>query len=108
MRTFIKTWNPILEVEHLRDFMSVNSAHFAKALWPRSIYKLLSNIQPGNVNSEGRISRLIDEWSSEDEAKLGIINDPGTCSVLTTPDVEKFKWADNHNPLDDRYTHTNS
>jgi len=35
-----------------------------------------------------------DDWSSDDDHRLGIINDPGIGSGLTTPDVDLFKSAD--------------
>ncbi|XP_039259234.2 uncharacterized protein LOC120335713 isoform X1 [Styela clava] len=44
----------------------------------------------GNITSDGRISRLIDEWSEEDdEVNLNIIDDPGVGSGLSTPDVDR-------------------
>jgi len=42
----------------------------------------------GNITEDGRISRLIDEWSSDDDDELGIINDPGLGSGLSTPAAE--------------------
>ncbi|XP_076800868.1 uncharacterized protein LOC143445567 [Clavelina lepadiformis] len=45
--------------------------------------------QTGNITSDGRISRLIDEWSSDEEdVALGIINDPGFGSGLSTPELD--------------------
>lgn len=40
--------------------------------------------QMGNITSDGRISRLIDEWPEEGD--LDIIDDPGCGSGLSTPD----------------------
>ncbi|XP_078484883.1 uncharacterized protein LOC100176447 isoform X2 [Ciona intestinalis] len=43
--------------------------------------------QTGNLTTDGRISRMIEDWSS-DEDELGIINDPGFGSGLSTPEVD--------------------
>nr|CAB3260955.1 uncharacterized protein LOC100176447 [Phallusia mammillata] len=66
--------------------------------------------QTGNITSDGRISRLIDEWSSEEE-DLGIINDPGLGSGLSSPEVDhrslgsatmqSATWKDEENLLHD-------
>jgi len=65
--------------------------------------------QTGNITSDGRLSRLIDDWSSDDDDdnELGIKNDPGFGSGLSTPDPEpitlvgtSLSWQDdNHNML---------
>lgn len=45
--------------------------------------------QNGNLTSDGRISRIIDDWSSDDnDVDLGIVNDPGFGSGLSTPDPD--------------------
>ena len=60
--------------------------------------------QAGNITSDGRISRLIDEWSSdENDTDLGIMNDPGMGSGLSTPDPDpimlvgtSMSWQDDN------------
>ena len=43
--------------------------------------------QNGHITDDGRISRIIDDWSSdENDADLSIVNDPGFGSGLSTPD----------------------
>ena len=45
--------------------------------------------QTGNITNDGRLSRLIDDWSSdEDDKELEIKDDPGFGSGLSTPDPE--------------------
>lgn len=41
----------------------------------------------GNITTDGRISRLIDEWSVESD--LDIIDDPGLGSGLSSPDIDR-------------------
>ena len=63
--------------------------------------------QTGNITSDGRISRLIDEWSADDN-ELGIVNDPGFGSGLSTPDPEpvtlvgtSLTWQDDGNMVEE-------
>ena len=63
--------------------------------------------ETGNITSEGRISRLIDDWSSDgDDKDLEIKNDPGFGSGLSTPDPEpitlvgtSLSWQDDSQML---------
>ena len=46
----------------------------------------------GNITEDGRISRLIDEWSDDDEDReLGIINDNWAGSGLSTPEIDHLR-----------------
>lgn len=46
----------------------------------------------GNITEDGRISRLIDDWSEDNEdQELGIINDNWAGSGLSTPEIDHLR-----------------